>query len=58
MGLEDDILELIHRLPEEINNASTTTEFKFLTVGGILWACHEEIKQLREENARLKKGLK
>lgn len=65
MAIEDDILDLIHKLPNEINDASTTTEFKFLTVGGVLWACYEEIKKLREENEmlryrylRLKKGIK
>jgi len=58
VALEDDILDLIHQLPGEINDISTTTEFKFLTVGGVLWACYEEIKQLREENERLKKVLK
>jgi len=31
---------------------------KFLTVGGVLWACHDEIQRLREEVARLKKGGK
>jgi len=56
--IEDDILDLIRALPNEINDTSTTTEMKFLTVGGILWACHDEIKRLREEVARLKKGGK
>jgi hypothetical protein len=27
---------------------------KFLTVGGVLWACYDEIKRLREENERLR----
>ncbi len=51
---EDDILDLIRVLPNEINDAGTTTEFKFLTVGSVLWACREEIIKLREENAKLK----
>jgi len=59
--IENDILDLIRDLPSEINDASTTTEMKFLTVGGVLWACHDEIKRLREEvqelkNARRKKS--
>jgi hypothetical protein len=59
--VENDILDLIRDLPSEINDASTTTEMKFLTVGGVLWACHDEIKRLREEvqelkNARRKKS--
>lgn len=58
MGVEEDILDLIRALPHEINDASTTTEFKFLTVGSVLWACHDEIKKLREEVDRLKKGGK
>ena len=58
MEIEDDILDLIRALPNEINDTSTTTEMKFLTVGGILWACHDEIRRLREEVARLKKGGK
>jgi hypothetical protein len=56
--IENDILDLIRDLPSEINDASTTTEMKFLTVGGVLWACHDEIKRLREEIAELKKGGK
>jgi len=56
--IEDDILDLIRALPNEINDTSTTTEMKFLTVGGVLWACHDEIQRLREEVARLKKGGK
>jgi hypothetical protein len=56
--VENDILDLIRDLPSEINDASTTTEMKFLTVGGVLWACHDEIKRLREEIAELKKGGK
>lgn len=58
MEIEDDILDLIRALPNDINDASTTTEMKFLTVGGVLWACHDEIQRLREEVARLKKGGK
>jgi hypothetical protein len=53
MGVEEDILDLIRDLPYEINDASTTTEFKFLTVGSVLWACHDEIKRLRAEVERL-----
>jgi len=52
--IEDDILDLIRALPSEINDASTTTEMKFLTVGGVLWQCHDEIKRLREEIKELK----
>lgn len=54
MEIEDDILDLIRALPNEINDASTTTEFKFLTVGSVLWQCHDEIKRLREEIQELK----
>jgi hypothetical protein len=56
--VENDILDLIRDLPREINDASTTTEMKFLTVGGVLWACHDEIRRLREEIVELKKGKK
>jgi hypothetical protein len=56
--IEHDILDLIRDLPREINDTSTTTEFKFLTVGGVLWACHDEIRRLRQEIAELKKGGK
>jgi hypothetical protein len=52
--IEDDILDLIRALPNEINDASTTTEMKFLTVGGMLWACRDEIIYLRREVERLK----
>ena len=55
MEIEDDILDLIRALPDEINDASTTTEFKFLTVGSVLWQCHHEIKYLRDEVERLKR---
>ena len=58
MEIEDDVLDLIRALPHEINDAATTTEMKFLTVGGVLWACHDEIKRLREEVAELKRGKK
>ena len=54
MEIEDDILDLIRELPREINDASTTTEMKFLTVGSVLWACRDEIIYLRKEIARLK----
>lgn len=54
MEIQDDILDLIRDLPNEINDASTTTEFKFLTVGGVLWACHDEIKRLRYKIEELK----
>ena len=54
MEIEDDILDLIQALPNEINDASTTTEMKFLTVGGVLWACHDEIKRLRQEIQELR----
>lgn len=54
MEIEDDILDLIQALPENINDTSTTTEMKFLTVGGMLWACRDEIIYLRKEVARLK----
>jgi hypothetical protein len=52
--IEDDILDLIQALPMEINDASTTTEMKFLTVGSVLWACRDEIIYLRKEVERLK----
>jgi hypothetical protein len=55
MTIEEDILDLIRNLPNEINDASTTTEFKFLTVGSVLWACHDEITRLRTEVQRLKR---
>ncbi len=56
MEIEDDILDLIQALPNEINDTSTTTEMKFLTVGSVLWACRDEILWLRKEVARLKSG--
>ena len=49
MEVEDDILDLIRALPNEVNDASTTTEMKFLTVGSVLWQCYHEIKYLRNE---------
>lgn len=54
MTVDEDILDLIRDLPHEINDTGTTTEMKFLTVGGVLWACYDEIKRLREENERLR----
>jgi hypothetical protein len=56
MEIEDDILDLIRALPNEINDASTTTEFKFLTVGSVLWQCHHEIKYLRSELEKARSG--
>lgn len=56
MEIEDDILDLIQALPDNINDTSTTTEMKFLTVGSVLWACRDEIIWLRKEVARLKSG--
>lgn len=56
--IQDDILDLIRDLPAEINNTSTTTEFKFLTVGSVLWACHDEIKKLRERVKELEERKK
>ena len=47
MGTEEDILDLIRVLPDELNDFSTTTEMKFLTVGSVLWACRDEIVYLR-----------
>lgn len=54
MEIEDDILDLIRELPYGMNDSSTTTEMKFLTVGGVLWACHDEISRLRKELQELK----
>ena len=54
MDIEDDILDLIRQLPNEMNDASTTTEFKFLTVGSVLWQCYHEIRDLRAEIKRIK----
>ena len=58
MIVDEDILDLIRALPNEINDSGTTTEMKFLTVGGVLWACHDEIRKLREENERLRNESK
>ena len=55
MEIEHDILDLIRDLPDQINDASTTTEFKFLTVGSVLWECHAEIVRLREEIEELRR---
>jgi hypothetical protein len=56
VGTEEDILDLIRELPGEINNSGTTTEFKFLTVGSVLWACHDEIVYLRKRVRELENG--
>ena len=56
MDVKEDILDLIRDLPNEINDSGTTTEMKFLTVGGVLWSCYDEILRLRTENERLKNG--
>jgi hypothetical protein len=56
VGTEEDILDLIRELPGEINNSGTTTEFKFLTVGSVLWACHDEIVCLRKRVRELENG--
>ena len=63
MGTEEDILDLIRALPDEMNDFSTTTEMKFLTVGSVLWACRDEIIYLRRrvrelESAGSGKGKK
>jgi hypothetical protein len=55
VNIEDDILDLIAELPDKLNDAGVTTELKFLTLGGVLWACRDEIMKLREENAELRK---
>ena len=56
MGTEEDILDLIRELPGEINNSGTTTEFRFLTVGSVLWACRDEIVYLRRRVRELENG--
>lgn len=56
MEIEHDILDLIRDLPDEINDSGTTTEFKFLTVGSVLWQCRDEIIWLRQEVERLRNG--
>ena len=53
--IEQDILDLIRDLPDQVNDAHTTTEFKFLTVGSVLWECHAEIIRLRQEVQELKR---
>ena len=63
MRVEDDVLDLIRSLPNELNDFSTTTEMKFLTVGSVLWACRDEIMYLRRrvkelEDAGSGKGKK
>ena len=58
MIIEDDILDLIRGLPSEINDMSTTTELKFLTIGGVLMECYDEIQRLRSEVERLKGSSK
>jgi hypothetical protein len=52
--IEDDILDLIAELPDKLNDAGVTTELKFLTLGGVLWACREEIILLRKELKELR----
>lgn len=54
MDIENDILDMIRDIPQEMNDVGTTTEFKFLTVGALLWQCYHEIKNLRAENRKLK----
>lgn len=54
--IEDDILDLIAQLPDQMGDVSVTTETKFLTLGGVLFACRAEIIRLRQEVAQLKKG--
>jgi hypothetical protein len=56
VGTEEDILDLIRELPGEVNNTGTTTEFKFLTVGSVLWACRDEIVYLRRRVKELENG--
>jgi hypothetical protein len=56
VGTEEDILDLIRVLPDELNDFSTTTEFKFLTVGSVLWACRDEIVYLRKRVRELENG--
>ena len=56
MGTEEDILDLIRVLPDGLNDFSTTTEMKFLTVGSVLWACRDEIVYLRRRVKELENG--
>ena len=58
MNIEDDILDLIAELPDKINDTGVTTELKFLTLGGVLWACREEIIRQRREIEELKNAGK
>lgn len=58
MGTEEDILDLIRVLPDELNDFSTTTEMKFLTVGSVLWACRDEIVYLRRRVRELENDQK
>jgi hypothetical protein len=58
VNIEDDILDLIAELPDKINDAGVTTELKFLTLGGVLWACREEIIRQRREIEELKNAGK
>jgi len=58
VGTEEDILDLIRELPGEVNNAGTTTEFKFLTVGSVLWACRAfRMHKLKGIGCRTAEGL-
>ena len=54
-SLETDILDLIAQLPDHLGDVSVTTESKFITLGGVLYACRAEILHLREEVERLQK---
>jgi hypothetical protein len=54
MEIDGDILEVLKDVPECMNDFTVTTEFKFMTLGAILVQCSEEIRRLRDENARLK----
>lgn len=58
MTVEEDVLDLIRSLPNELNDFSTTTEMKFLTVGSVLWACRDEIMYLRRRVKELQDGQK
>jgi hypothetical protein len=58
VGTEEDILDLIRVLPDELNDFSTTTEVKFLTVGSVLWACRDEIVYLRRRVKELENDQK
>ena len=54
---QEDVLDLIRQLPEQVNDTSITTELKFLTLGGVLWACHDEIIYLRRRIRELEDNL-